>query len=56
MVQGVETSGVVEIFGVGVALDLSPYYSRSHVLDLEASGPQDWLRELLALIGGRARR
>ena len=56
VVQGVETSGVVEIFGVGVALDLSPYYSRSHVLDLDASGPQDGLRELLALIGGRARR
>jgi len=56
VVQGVEMAGVVEIFGVGVALDLSPYYSRSHVLDLEASGPRDWTRELLALIGGRARR
>ena len=56
VVQGVETAGVVEIFGVGVALDLSPYYSRSHVLDLDATGPRDWLQELLALIGGRARR
>ncbi len=56
VVQGVEQSGVVEIFGVGVALDLSPYYSRSHVLDLETSGPHDWLRELLGLIGRRARR
>ncbi|MCZ4315627.1 cobalt chelatase [Comamonadaceae bacterium G21597-S1] len=56
VVQSVEASGVVEIFGVGVALDLSPYYSRSHVLDMDATGPQDWLRELLALIGRGSRR
>jgi cobaltochelatase CobT len=56
VVQSVESRGEVEIFAVGVALDLSPYYSRSHVLDLEATGPRDWLQELLALIGGRARR
>jgi cobaltochelatase CobT len=56
VVQGVESRGEVEVFGVGVALDLSPYYSHSHVLDLEASSAQDWSHELLALLGGRSRR
>ena len=56
VVQSVEARGEVEVFGVGVALDLSPYYSRSHVLDLEGSDARGCLYELLALIGGRARR
>jgi cobaltochelatase CobT len=56
VVQGLECRGAVEVFGVGVALDLSPYYSRCHVLDLQAGGPRDWLRELLGLVGGGSRR
>lgn len=56
VVQDVEARGEVEVFGVGVALDLSPYYSRSHVLDLDGSGARDWVHELLALVGGRSRR
>ena len=56
VVQAVESAGAVEIFGVGVGLDLSPYYSRSHVLDLEAASGNELLRELVAMIGGRARR
>jgi cobaltochelatase CobT len=56
VVRSVESRGEVEVFGVGVALDLSPYYSRCHVLDLEGSAARDWVRELLALIGGRSRR
>ena len=56
VVQAVESAGAVEIFGVGVGLDLSPYYSRSHVLDLAAASGNELLRELVAMIGGRARR
>lgn len=56
VLQAVESAGVVDVFGVGVALDLSPYYSRSHVLDLETSSANELLRELVGLMGGQARR
>ena len=56
VVSAVESAGAVEIFGIGVALDLSPYYSRSHVLDLEESIGNTLLRELVALLGSHVRR
>ncbi|MES3014799.1 MAG: cobalt chelatase, partial [Pseudomonadota bacterium] len=45
-----------EIYGVGVGLDLSPYYSRSHVLDLSGSVGSVIFRELIAMIGRGSRR
>ena len=45
-----------EIYGVGVGLDLSPYYSRSHVLDLSGVVGSAPLRELVAMIGRGSRR
>jgi cobaltochelatase CobT len=45
-----------EIYGVGVGLDLSPYYSRSHVLDLSGSVGPVIFRELIAMIARGARR
>jgi cobaltochelatase CobT len=45
-----------EIYGVGVGLDLSPYYSRSHVLDLSGSVGSVIFRELIAMIARGARR
>ncbi len=56
VLQSIESSAAVQVFGVGVGLDLSPYYSRSHVLDLAASSVDRQLRELLELIASRARR
>ncbi len=56
VVAAVESAGEVDIFGVGVALDLSPYYSRSHVLDLERSSGNTLLRELVGLLGSHVRR
>ena len=56
VVSAVESAGAVEIFGIGVALDLSPYYSRSHVLDLEVSSGNTLLRELVELLGSHVRR
>ena len=56
VVQSVETAGQVDIFGVGVGLDLSPYYSRSHVLDLAGSTGNQVFRELIDLVAGRGRR
>ena len=56
VVSAVESAGAVEVFGIGVALDLSPYYSRSHVLDLEVSSGDTLLRELVELLGSHVRR
>jgi cobaltochelatase CobT len=51
-----EQDGQVEIFGVGVGLDLSPYYSRSQVLDLSSSVTNEVFRDIVAMIAGRGRR
>ncbi|MES2101125.1 MAG: cobalt chelatase [Pseudomonadota bacterium] len=45
-----------EIYGVGVGLDLSPYYSRSHVLDLSGAVGSVIFRELIAMIDRGSRR
>lgn len=55
VVAGFETRGA-EIFGVGVGLDLSPCYGRSHVLDLSASVGRPVFREILEMIAGGRRR
>ncbi|MBT2336676.1 cobalt chelatase [Variovorax paradoxus] len=51
-----EQRGDVEIAGIGVGLDLSPYYSRSHVLDLATSAGNTIFREVIDLMAGRHRR
>ncbi|MGK6305985.1 cobaltochelatase CobT-related protein [Variovorax sp. DT-64] len=52
-----EQAGRIGIAGVGVGLDLSPYYSRSHVLDLAAPGSGSAMfRELVGLMAGFHRR
>ena len=45
----------IEIHGVGVGLDLSPYYSRSQVLDLSAGVGGAVLRDVLGILS-RARQ
>ena len=45
-----------EIYGVGVGLDLSPYYSRSHVLDLSGGIGSSTFRELIAMLARGTRR
>jgi len=55
-VQRIEQAGDVQLFGVGVGLDLSPYYSASLVLDLAGSTGNQVFRELLEMIAGRHRR
>jgi cobaltochelatase CobT len=44
------------IYGLGVGLDLSPYYPRSHVLDLAGGVGMPQFRELIALLGRRGWR
>ena len=45
-----------EIYGVGVGLDLSPYYSHSHVLDLSGSVGMAAFREIIAMVRRREGR
>ncbi len=45
----------IAIAGIGVGLDLSPYYSHSHVLDLAASTGNAIFREVIGLMAGRHR-
>ena len=54
--DGIESAGRIELFGIGVGLDLSPYYRRSHVLDLEGRIGNAMFREVLDVMAGRHRR
>ena len=51
-----EQSGQVEICGIGVGLDLSPYYLRSHALDLSAPPGNRVFNEVVQMIAGQGRR
>lgn len=46
----------VEIIGMGVGLDMSPYYPRSFVADLTEGLPNSVFDELLATLAGRHKR
>ena len=56
IVQRQEARGGVEILGLGVGLDLSPYYSRCQALDLGAAPTQATFGDVIQLIAGRRRR
>ncbi len=56
VVQKHEQAGIVQIFGVGVGLDLSVFYSRCQAIDLEPGLRPEVLREIVALIAGSRRR
>ena len=46
----------IEVYGVGVGLDLSPYYSRSQVLDLSSGVGSAVLRDVVGMLGRGPRR
>lgn len=55
--QRIEQQGQIALVGVGVGLDLSPYYAASHVLDLAHAGAGNAVfREVVGVLGGRVRR
>ena len=56
VVQRHGASGAVEIGGIGVGLDLSPYYERAQAIDLASDLPNQVFGELLELVVGRRRR
>jgi cobaltochelatase CobT len=51
-----EQQRAIEILGIGVGLDLSPYYRRSLATDLSRSLDHSLFTEIVQLIGGRQRR
>lgn len=51
-----ELAGTAQIHGLGVGLDLSPYYRRCHALDLTAGIGTTVFREILTLLSGRRTR
>lgn len=51
-----EQTGEVEIYGVGVGLDLSAFYSRSRALDLAEPPGNQACFEIVEMIAGRGRR
>jgi cobaltochelatase CobT len=56
VVERREQQGGVEIYGLGVGLDLSPYYSRCLALDLSQGPGNEVFTEILELLGGHHRR
>ncbi|MGH8796127.1 MAG: cobaltochelatase CobT-related protein, partial [Caldimonas sp.] len=56
VVQRHEQAGAIEVCGVGVGLDLSPYYRRSHILDLGGAIGNAMFREIIEMIARRHRR
>lgn len=48
-----EQEGAVEIYGVGVGQDLSPYYRRSQVVDFSAASRNAVFGEIIAMIARR---
>ncbi len=50
VVAGLQAQGEVEVYGIGVGLDLSPYYRNNRALDLSHSVTQAVLREIVALL------
>jgi cobaltochelatase CobT len=51
-----DAQGVVQVYGLGVGLDLSPYYPRRHALDLDGDLEHRAVREIVQMLGAGARR
>jgi cobaltochelatase CobT len=56
VVAELQAHGEVEVYGVGVNLDLSPYYRHNRALDLSHSVTQAVLREIVAMLAAGPKR
>lgn len=56
VVEQQSARGDIEILGLGVGLDLSPYYSRCQALDLSTAPTHATFGDVIALIAGRHHR
>lgn len=50
-----DAEGAVQVYGLGVGLDLSPYYSRRHALDLDGDLEHRALQEIVKMLAVGAR-
>ncbi|RAX48919.1 cobalt chelatase [Arthrobacter sp. AQ5-05] len=50
VLRGAETAGSTTILGLGLGLDMSPYFRRSTILDAERLGGSESVRDLLGLL------
>ena len=53
VVEAVDSQGAIDVFGLGVGLDLSPFYRRSLALDLESGLSHEVFSEIIALLSRR---
>ncbi|PID46551.1 MAG: cobalt chelatase [Proteobacteria bacterium] len=53
VVEHIEMQGEVDVFGLGVGLDLSPFYRCCHAIDLEQGPTQEVFGEIIALLARR---
>ena len=51
-----DAEGTVQVYGLGVGLDLSPYYSRRHALDLDGELEHRALHEIIKMLAAGAQR
>jgi len=56
VVQRHEQRAEVDVCALGVGLDLSPYYSHCHALDLSVPPSNQVFGEIISMIGRRTRR
>ena len=50
VVEGVEAQGEIDVYGLGVGLDLSPFYRRCLAVDLEKGLSQEMFGEVIGLL------
>ena len=50
VVRGIESAGEIGIAGLGLGLDMSPYFRRNLILDKERLGGSESVRDLLGLL------
>lgn len=56
VVAQLQAQGQVEVYGLGVGLDLSPYYRQCRAFDLSASVTNETFREIVAMIAAGPRQ
>jgi cobaltochelatase CobT len=56
VVSRIETRTPVEVYGLGVGLDLSPYYSRSLAIDVSQGLTNQVFFDLIEMLRGHHRR
>jgi cobaltochelatase CobT len=56
VIARIDAAGQVQIFGIGVGLDLSPYYAHCQAVDFTHGLSNHVFQEILGLMAGRTHR